>query len=296
MNCFSLTISMLLLSAGIINALPTKDSTQVLEDMMKDCIKEINKDPSINFSYGGKYFEAEMQHCYGDSTFRKKILDFYDTVMQKSDNYRTKRWAIEAELLLGDVTDKKEMILPKVHQILINDLKYKFIEVRLWSADMLYNLGYKDDAYPIYRDILVRSDINQWLDSEYRFQFEQEIDWNLKRISDLKNISPKNNLEKLEREGKIKQKEGEIERVKRKVVNIESIKMDAVKNIIHKLITYNNDETRTLVRKAILENSYDSAVIYNPDKIVNRAKGKIVGRGKGGHNYIKDIENFIGKK
>ena len=259
---------------------------------MDEILEKIKEDSSYFFN--GFYFERELQHHYvRDSAFCGKVYDFYIEVMNKSKNPAMIHWAMESALRLARrYPDYKANILKKEKIILTNDLSSEFIDVRLNAADRLFDLGFQEDAFPVYKDFLKGSDTKNWVDKEYQSQHDVRFNAVSKKIEDLKRKPARNKKEEVVKDDDIDELERNLETIKREMDHIDLKKISVVQHVFSRIIIYkNHKELYGLVKRTIGEDPWVDDVIHNTYRLFDTTKGVFNRSGK--YSPSNKIDDFI---
>jgi len=135
----------------------------------------LNEDPAYNFGEWLSWtYRFIMDKSYADTSLIDKYIKLFAEIIQdESLKLSIRTWAAYSLVDFGNAHNKMKQVLPIAYPVLLERLRDKSMAVRLQTADKLFDLGYKKEAYPIYVDILNKPNLREWLDKEYRLQYEE---------------------------------------------------------------------------------------------------------------------------
>ncbi|MEW6557839.1 MAG: hypothetical protein AB1349_10875 [Elusimicrobiota bacterium] len=237
------------------------------------------------------YYLSEILFYLGRVGDDPRVSEFCFEIIEKSTNIASIIQAIWTLRAIENRVDKKTK--EKTILILKKVLNHKFIEVRLEAADRLFEMDCKEDVYPLYVNIIAQPDIEKKLDEEFRSQFEVELNSALKSLAMIKDRVEKDGIVEFEEGMEIKRQEAEIEKIKLKIGNVEAYKSGAVTKSLKKLISYDDTETRKLVKRIVKEDTYVSSIISRAKKEVGSIKIKWAK--ERGQKFLDDLFKYMGE-
>jgi hypothetical protein len=282
-------------------ALNAPDSLQKLERQavtsMQEFVGKIKYNPSYGFEskfdFGQDIFSRIINCAKKDSAFitRGGVFEYYLNLIQSSTNTGMLKRILREITEIGKIYCKKKESIVLLKKV----LHHRFIEVRLYAANQLFDEGCKEDAYTVYADLLKRQNLREWLDSEYTLQFAQELNAAEKMTDSLKKSYRATAKTHFNDSLDIVRQEKKLKRIQNKLEHKEFDKIKIVVNVLHKLTEYDDPETRSLVKNAVTQNPYVSAALYRPLSLFDTTKIKVQ---KGSsdsrsNSSITDIELFI---
>lgn len=116
----------------------------------------INADSSADMALAFIALEDTFRRCNclrTDAGFvldRSRLIGFYAAVIQRNKRPDAIEHAIVSVSEIGVDFNKKSEVVP----ILRNALAHRYVGVRLEAAEQLFSMGYKDDAYHFYMDLI----------------------------------------------------------------------------------------------------------------------------------------------
>jgi hypothetical protein len=225
----------------------------------------IDKDPSADL--GGDFQSVEremMQTCHDTAVITScGVLALLSGILSKSTSPGVRSWAVESAVRLGKAAGQMKAVRGTVRPALRDDLTHKSIVVRIWAAEKLTQVGFKEDARTFCVQTITRHDIDGWLDTEYRSQLQERlVRATAKRDQLQKQLAGTQSA--AERElvnSDIQRQSLVISLLHQQSGAIEQWKSGSVRRILRMLTEWPEDSTRALVRKAVTENEYISNIV-----------------------------------
>lgn len=236
-------------SAGNRSEWENKEIEQIPQTM-NEVRDEMARDSS--YDVGSRLFQWNRVIVNNSETIdMNKIIDFYEEIINESTNVDSiKKMILQLETLGKQAQrEKKEERHKRILEILNKALAHKYIEVRLWTADRLYNWGYKEDVRHVYSDFIETKNLDKKLEKEFKFQYEGDL-----RVLD------KNKKYYADEAMKIKRKN-----IEDKISKIDENKNRVIIDVMSKLMEYEDSKSNELVKEAYRE-SYISSVITDYEK------------------------------
>jgi hypothetical protein len=291
------SIGMMLLSGDATTAFCAADTAQdalSIQNYTADLVavnNRLGEDPAYDFrGRVGSMFRFIRDNAIEDASLVDRYFRLFTGIVQNTSlNVSLRRWVALSELSLADAYHRLEDIYPTVRPVLLEALNDSSLDVRLETANRLYALGFRADAYLAYAAVLSKPNLREWLDSERRRQYAREEHCLSTGVSYLeakfalnkrKGTYKHMGMQRLD-SMEIERRKGALRDIGAKVRRIELMKVVTTSEILNKLISYSDQETHELVRRVVTGDPWVWAVVHNPLSLVDTTMGRVGRTGQG---------------